>query len=78
VGPWVPEQKHRYVFQYLYATQHAWGNWHSRAFIDPFCGPGRIQVTGKTSTRDGGALVAWRTPSRRSSIGRAARYGACK
>lgn len=27
--------------------------------IDPFCGPGRIQVRRETFTRDGGSMVAW-------------------
>ena len=62
VGPWVPEDKHRYLAEYLYATQHAWRKpaWQHRVFLDPFCGPGRIQVKGEDFTRDGGAVVAWR------------------
>jgi three-Cys-motif partner protein len=60
VGSWVPAQKHRLLSEYLYATRNAWKKWPSRVFIDPFAGPGRIQVEGEKSTRDGGAVVAWR------------------
>jgi three-Cys-motif partner protein len=60
VGNWVPAQKHRLLREYLYATRNAWKKWSSRVFIDPFAGPGRIQVKGETFTRDGGAVVAWR------------------
>jgi three-Cys-motif partner protein len=67
VGSWVPHQKHRLVYQYLHATQHAWRRWRSRAFIDPFSGPGRIQVSGEDFTRDGGALIAWRTLAQRDA-----------
>jgi three-Cys-motif partner protein len=34
--------------------------WPNRVYIDPFCGPGRIQVRDESFTRDGGAVVAWR------------------
>lgn len=61
VGAWVPEQKHRLLCEYLHATRHAWKKWLSRVFIDPFAGPGRIQVKGEPFTRDGGAVRAWRT-----------------
>lgn len=60
VGRWVPEQKHPLIANYLQGTRQAWKKWPTRVFIDPFCGPGRIQVKGETSTRDGGAMVAWR------------------
>jgi three-Cys-motif partner protein len=60
VGSWVPEQKHRLVREYLRASRHAWKKWPQRALIDPFSGPGRIQVRGESFTRDGGAMVAWR------------------
>lgn len=60
VGSWVPEDKHRLLREYLTATRHAWGKWSHRFFIDPFAGPGRIQVKGESFTRDGGAVVAWR------------------
>ena len=61
VGSWVPAQKHRLLCEYLHATRHAWKKWPSRVFIDPFAGPGRIQVKGEPFTRDGGAVRAWRT-----------------
>jgi three-Cys-motif partner protein len=60
VGSWVPEQKHRLLTEYLSATANAWKKWPSRVFIDPFAGPGRIQVAGENITRDGGSVVAWR------------------
>jgi len=60
VGRWVPEQKHLYLTKYIDGTKEAAKRWSSRIFIDPFCGPGRIQVKGENHTRDGGALIAWR------------------
>lgn len=60
MGTWVPEHKHRYLAAYLTATRHAWKKWPNRVLIDPFAGPGRIQVKGESITRDGGAVVAWR------------------
>ena len=60
VGRWVPEHKHRLLAEYLHGTRQAWKKWPRRVFIDPFCGPGRIQVKGESFTRDGGAVVAWR------------------
>jgi three-Cys-motif partner protein len=61
VGSWVAFEKHRLLREYLKWTRHAWKKWPSRVFIDPFSGPGRIQVVGESFTRDGGALVAWRS-----------------
>ncbi len=61
VGSWVPEFKHRLVAEYLHATRHAWKRWPHRVFIDPFAGPGRIQVKGESFTRDGGCTLAART-----------------
>ena len=60
VGSWVPEEKHRYLREYLIGTRYAWAKWPSRVFIDPFAGPGRVQVRGESVTHDGGAVVAWR------------------
>src|ERR1035437_7845235 len=60
VGRWVPEQKHVLLAKYLDGTRAAWKRWPERVLIDPFCGPGRLQVKGETSTRDGGSLIAWR------------------
>jgi three-Cys-motif partner protein len=60
VGSWVATQKHRLLREYLYATRNAWKKWPSHVYIDPFAGPGRIQVEGEQSTRDGGAVIAWR------------------
>lgn len=60
VGEWVPRDKHRRLAEYLHGTRRAWGKWSKRYLIDPFCGPGRLMVSGETMSRDGGALVAWR------------------
>ena len=56
----MPEQKHMYLTKYVDGTREVANKWGRRIFIDPFCGPGRIQVEGETFTRDGGALIAWR------------------
>jgi three-Cys-motif partner protein len=67
VGSWVPAQKHRLLSEYLNASCHAWRKWPNRVFIDPFAGPGRIQVAGESVTRDGGAVVAWRALAERQA-----------
>lgn len=60
VGWWVPEVKHTYLAKYIDGTRKAQAKFPKRVLIDPFCGPGRIQVKGERFTRDGGAMVAWR------------------
>lgn len=60
VGAWVPHDKHRLLCDYLHASRYAWKKWPSHVFIDPFSGPGRIQVEGESFTREGGAVMAWR------------------
>lgn len=60
VGRWVPDEKHLYLTQYLHATRKAQAKFKNRVLIDPFCGPGRIQVVGECSTRDGGSVAAYR------------------
>lgn len=60
VGRWVPEEKHVYLARYLNATREAQKKFKQRVLIDPFCGPGRIQVEGESFTRDGGSLAAYR------------------
>jgi three-Cys-motif partner protein len=60
VGRWVPEQKHLLLAKFIGAARGAMARTPKRVFIDPFCGPGRIQVTGESFTRDGGAMVAAR------------------
>ncbi len=60
VGRWVPEQKHLLLADYVGAASSAMKKWPHRIFIDPFCGPGRIQVAGESFDRDGGAAVAIR------------------
>ena len=61
VGSWVPAQKHRLLCNYLFATRYAWRRWSNRVFIDPFAGPGRIQVRGESYTREGGTVLACST-----------------
>lgn len=60
VGRWVPDEKHLYLKQYLHATRKAQAKFKQRVLIDPFCGPGRIQVVGESFTRSGGSVVAYR------------------
>jgi three-Cys-motif partner protein len=60
VGRWVPEQKHSYLTSFIDGTRQAAKKWPSRVFVDPFCGPGRIQVKGETISRDGGSVLAWK------------------
>lgn len=60
VGAWVPQEKHARLAKYLSATRRARAKFPNRVLIDPFCGPGRIRVKDEATTRDGGALVAWR------------------
>jgi hypothetical protein len=59
VGSWVPEMKHKYVAEYLHATRHAWGKWPTRVLLDPFCGPGRIQVRGEGLNRSARFVKTW-------------------
>lgn len=60
VGWWVPHVKHTYLAKYIGATRKAQAKFPQRVLIDPFCGPGRIQVKGESISRDGGSMVAWR------------------
>lgn len=85
VGSWVPGEKHRLLCRYLKATTPAWKKWPSRVYMDPFAGPGRIQVRDESFTRDGGAVVAWRSlaedaPFRHMFVGdiSAERVAACR
>jgi three-Cys-motif partner protein len=59
VGYWVPQVKHTYLAKYVEGTRRAREKFKHRIFIDPFCGPGRIQVKGEEQTRPGGAQIAW-------------------
>lgn len=60
VGRWVPEEKHLYLTRYLNATREAQKKFKQRVLLDPFCGPGRIQVEGESFIRDGGSVAAYR------------------
>lgn len=61
VGSWVAHGKHKLLADYLYASRFAWRRFGNRILIDPFCGPGRIQVRRESQTREGGAVLACRT-----------------
>lgn len=67
VGTWVPDEKHTLLAKFLGGTRAARAKWPERVLIDPFCGPGRIQVKGRPGTREGGAVVAWRQSCRDGS-----------
>lgn len=67
VGPWVRDDKHRLLADYVEATWAARRRFAKRVYIDLFAGPGRIQVAGQAGTADGGALVAWRQSQRVAS-----------
>jgi three-Cys-motif partner protein len=62
VGDWVHLEKHRLLATYIDAARAAaasssFSNW---IYMDPFSGPGRMITKGESSTRPGGAMVAWR------------------
>ncbi len=59
VGRWVVEKKYMYLCKYIDAARAASKRWPNRVYIDPFCGPGRIQVRDEVFTRPNGALTAW-------------------
>lgn len=59
VGRWVPEMKHTFLAKYVEGTRRARKKFPQRAYVDLFCGPGRIQVKGEAMTRPGGAQIAW-------------------
>jgi len=60
VGWWVPEIKHTLLAKWIDGTKGARRkDWRHLVLIDPFCGPGRIQVKGEPVTRPGGCAVAW-------------------
>ena len=63
VGRWVPDEKHTLLAKMIGGTRGARAKYTNRVLIDPFCGPGRIQVKGESHTRDGGAIVACREAS---------------
>ncbi|BCM24490.1 class I SAM-dependent methyltransferase [Methyloradius palustris] len=59
VGSWVVEQKYKYLCTYIDAARSAFNRWPNKVYIDPFCGPGRIQVREESFTRPNGAVTAW-------------------
>ncbi|ROT44542.1 hypothetical protein [Pusillimonas sp. NJUB218] len=63
VGKWVTEQKHKYLADYIIATQMARRKFPQCVLIDPFCGPGRLQVEGEAFTRPGGSVIAYSAAS---------------
>src|SRR5262245_25205771 len=67
VGRWYSDRKYTLVAKWLVGTQYMRAGWRNRVLIDPFCGPGRIQVKGRPSTEHGGAAIAWRQSQRTSA-----------
>lgn len=59
VGRWVIEQKYLYLCKYIDAARKTTAKWSNLIYIDPFCGPGRIQVKNESFTRPNGAMTAW-------------------
>lgn len=59
VGDWVPYMKHLFLAKWIEGTRAMRGRWPQRAYVDLFCGPGRIQVEDEPFTRHGGAVIAW-------------------
>ena len=61
MGAWVAQDKHRLLATYIDAARSAARTKFSQwVYIDPFCGPGRMQARGEQVSRPGGAMVAWR------------------
>ena len=59
VGEWSPF-KHELLAHYIDAARGARRKFPDRAFVDVFCGPGRICVRGTNEFKDGGAMAACR------------------
>lgn len=59
VGKWVVEQKYSYLCMYIDAARKTTAKWTNLIYVDPFCGPGRIQVRDESFTRPNGAMTAW-------------------
>ncbi|WP_334108934.1 three-Cys-motif partner protein TcmP [Methylobacillus sp.] len=59
VGSWVHQDKHTLLCKFLIGSHAAAKRFPSWVFIDPFCGPGRLQVKGESFTRPNGAMIAW-------------------
>ena len=58
VGQWVRDSKHTMLAKWIDGTRGARRSFPRRVLIDPFCGPGRVQVRGEQFTRDGGCVIA--------------------
>jgi three-Cys-motif partner protein len=59
IGAWSRE-KHDLLRRYVGISSATRRKWKERAFIDLFCGPGRVRVRDTSQETDGGAMVAWR------------------
>ena len=59
VGEWSLE-KHELLRRYVGASWAARRQFRNRAFIDLYCGPGRVHVRDTDVETDGGSVVAWR------------------
>lgn len=62
VGAWANE-KHELLRRYVNASWAARHRFPNRAFVDLFCGPGRVRMKTSGVETDGGAVVAWREAS---------------
>lgn len=59
VGPWVKE-KHRALVEYLKYHAHPRVRFENRAYIEVFCGPGRVRVRDTGELIDGSPVAAWK------------------
>lgn len=69
VGEWVINEKHERLTKYVNASRGARNKYPraGSAYIDLFCGPGRVQEKDSLKFYDGGALVASSTARENSS-----------
>ena len=59
VGPWVRDEKHRALADYLKYHAHPRAGFPTRAYVEVFCGPGRARVRDSGEYIDGSPVVAW-------------------
>jgi three-Cys-motif partner protein len=60
VGPWVRDDKHRVLGEYLKLHAHPRAGFDHRTYVELFCGPGRARVRGTGEFIDGSPVVAWK------------------
>lgn len=59
VGRW-GEDKYKYLRHYVQSASGARAKFTRRAYVDTFCGPGRVKYSDTGEFADGGAIAAWR------------------